>query len=282
MVKLAGGRRCGDDKNRTGNGALAAACRRIPHGQVAFAFTLGQVCGRTALVQADGLHTAQSDHQLCFFLDRISYGPGCHRSVGLENNHRAVRFNTDSSTGIISIVSAAVDRLSIPHQQEGTVYRFGHGDGLSLLCRLLFFSLRAGGSRSKYVYRPIREGRDVRHSGRVMVRNAPHNEHAGRLAGVNVEPGGVYAAYNILTVSILIQVCLVRRCHHGPAFIGRIQLTVTSNNFCITVIGVDLHNVYNCLGSSFQIVCGDHTLRNVRSNCIIFDRGNNIICSLNC
>ena len=127
----------GDDENRAGDHALAAACGRVAHGQVALALALGEVGGGAALVELDGRHAAERDHHAGLFLGGVADGAGGHGAVCLEQDDRAVGLDADAGARVIAAVAGlGGNDLAIPDHGDERVDRLDDLNGLALLFTL--------------------------------------------------------------------------------------------------------------------------------------------------
>ena len=277
MVELAGGSHGGDDENRAGDHALAAACGRVAHGQVALALALGEVGGGAALVELDGRHAAERDHHAGLFLGGVADGAGGHGAVCLEQDDRAVGLDADAGARVIAAVAGlGGNDLAIPDHGDERVDRLDDLNGLALLFTLAGLGLRKGRALAEDVDGAVVKRGEEGAAGVIVMHDTVHHEIAGGLAGVDVEPRGVDAADDVQARLPFVDVRLLGRGLQRPAKLLRVAVAVTGYNFRPSLIRVDLHDVGNGLGVARVVVRDNHGLGNIRRDGVVF-LGNNVV-----
>ena len=275
MVKLTGCRNGGDDQNSTGDDTLAAAGRSVAHGQIALTLTLGNVGGGAALVELDSCDAAERDHHVRLFARGVADGTGSHGAVCLEEDDGAVSFHANAGAGVIAAVAGLVDDdLAVPYHGDQRVDRLEDLNGLALLFALAGLSLGERGAFLEYVHGAVVKRCDEGAAGVVMVDNSVHHQVAARLAGVDVEPGGVDAAHNVQAALFFIGVSLIGSGLEHPALLFGVAVAVSGHDLGTAAGGVDLHDVCNRLGVARIIVRDYDTLRDVGCDGVVFHRGN--------
>ena len=189
VVELAGGGHGGDDEDRAGDHALAAAGRNVAHRQIFLALTLRNIGRRTALIKLNGCNTAESDHHSCLFFRRITHRARSHGTVSLEQNHSTVGLDTYAGTGIVAAVTRlGADHLAVPNHGYQGIHSLHDLNGFPLLGALVGLGLCQRRALSEYVDRAIIKGCN-KCSGRIVVMyHAIHHQIARGLTGVDVEP----------------------------------------------------------------------------------------------
>ena len=278
MVKLTGSRHVRDHQNCTGYHTLAAASGSIPHGQIRFALTLRNVRGGTTLVQLNSRDAAQCHQHIRFFLCSITNRSGRHGAVRLEQHYSAVLLHAYRSTRIVAAVARlGDDYFSVPYHCNQSIYSLYNLNRCALLLALICLGLCQGGAFSKYVDRAVVKGRQIGAAGVVVMYHAVHHQVAGRLAGIDVEPGGVDTADNVQASLFFIDMSLVGRGLQRPAFFLGVAVAVASDDRCATIAGVDFHDVGNGLGVAGIVVCSDNPLGDIGGDRIIFHRCDMVI-----
>ena len=271
MVKFAGSCHSGNDKNRAGNAALAAAGGRVAHGQVALTLALGDVCRGAAFIQLNSGHAAQRHHHMCFFLSGVAYGAGCHGTIGLKQHNGTVFLDTHAGAGIVTAVTGLGDNdLAIPHHSYQRIYSLHNFYGLALLCTLVGLGLCKSGAFFEHIDGAVIKGGYIGAVGIVVMHHTVHHQIAGRLAGVDVEPRGVDTAHYVQASLLLIDMCLRSCGFQCPAQFLGVTVAVTGYDFSAAIGSVHLHDIGNSLGVASLIVGGDDPFGHVGCDRIIF------------
>ena len=278
MVKFAGCRHGGCHQNGTGHNALAAAGRGVAHGQVALTLSLGDVCRGTALVQLNGGHAAQRHHHVSLFRGGVAYGAGRHGTVSLEQHNGAVSLYTHAGTGIVTAVTGlGDDDLAIPHHGDQRVHGLKDLYLFTLLGTLVGLSLCKSGAFLEHIDGTIVKGGYKGTGGAIVMHHAVHYQIAGRLTGVDIEPGSVNAAHHVQAALLLIDMRLLSGRFQRPALFLGITVTVASHDLGATIGGVDLHDVGHSLGVASRIVGDDDPLGHIGCDGILLHRCNMIV-----
>ena len=115
----------------------------------------------------------------------------------------------------------------------------------------------------------------------ILVCRTPHAEIAHGLTRRDVEERCIDAAYNILVVSLLVQMRLIRKGRHLPAIFSRIDIAVACGKLRIAIRGVDLHHIGNSLRGACSIIGNNRPLGYIWRNGICLCRSNRVIRSVN-
>ena len=278
MVKFAGCRHGGCHQNGTGHNALAAAGRGVAHGQVALTLSLGDVCRGTALVQLNGGHAAQRHHHVSLFRGGVAYGAGRHGTVSLEQHNGAVSLYTHAGTGIVTAVTGlGDDDLAIPHHGDQRVHGLKDLYLFTLLGTLVGLSLCKSGAFLEHIDGTIVKGGYKGTGGAIVMHHAVHYQIAGRLTGVDIEPGSVNAAHHVQAALLLIDMRLLSGRFQRPARFLGITVTVASHDLGAAIGGIDLHDVGHGLGVTVRIIGDNHPLGHIGCDGIVLHRCDMIV-----
>ena len=282
MVKFTGSRHIGYYQDRTGNTTFASTSGGVAHGHIRLALTLRDIGGGAALVQLNGSYTSQCHEHMRFFLCRIAHRSGRHGAVCLEQHYSTVLLYTNGGTGIVTAVSGLGNNdFAVPYHGNQRIHSLQNLNILSLLFTLACFCLCQRGTFLKDIDRAVIKGCHKGAAGVVVMYHTIHYQIARRLTGIDIEPGCIYTAYYVQTSLVFIDMCLIRGSFECPSLFYGITVAVTSNDFCPTIAGIDLHNIGNRLGCSFLIIGNNQLLGNIRRNGIVFHGGHRVVRSVN-
>ena len=121
MVKLLGGRRCGNDQQRGADRALIAVRGAVDNGELVAAFLFGNKRRGAAAVQIDGGHAAGVQHDLCQFFGAAACGERLLAAVKHHHDDLAVRGDAHAGARVTAVVirfRMLDDRFSVPDEEN--------------------------------------------------------------------------------------------------------------------------------------------------------------------
>ena len=126
MVKLLGGRRCGNDQQRGADRALIAVRGAVDNGELIAALLLGNKRRGAAAVQIDGGHAAGVQHDLCQFFGTAACGERLLTAVKHHHDDLAVRGDAHAGARVAAVVirfRMLDDRFSVPDEENAAADR---------------------------------------------------------------------------------------------------------------------------------------------------------------